>query len=47
MIEHRPFANLGSAERDWLKAKLHFAFAGMGNPEHRAPAGLERRRVRT
>lgn len=36
MIEHRPFADLGSAERDWLKAKLHFAFAGMGNPEHRA-----------
>jgi redox-sensitive bicupin YhaK (pirin superfamily) len=36
MIEHRPFADLGSAERGWLKAKLHFAFAGMGNPKHRA-----------
>ncbi len=36
MIEHRPFAALGSAERDWPKAKLHFAFGGMGNPDHRA-----------
>jgi redox-sensitive bicupin YhaK (pirin superfamily) len=36
MIEHRPFAGLGSAERGWLKAKLHFAFAGSGNPDHRA-----------
>jgi redox-sensitive bicupin YhaK (pirin superfamily) len=35
MIDHRPFSTLGGVERNWLKAKLHFAFAGMGNPEHR------------
>ena len=35
MIEHRPFETLGSTEQGWLKAKLHFDFAGMGNPDHR------------
>ncbi|WP_336489631.1 pirin family protein [Methylobacterium nigriterrae] len=35
MIEHRPFDALGSAESRWLTARLHFAFAGMGNLEHR------------
>jgi redox-sensitive bicupin YhaK (pirin superfamily) len=34
VIHHRPFSALGGAERDWLKAKLHFAFSGMGNPGH-------------
>jgi len=34
MIEHRPRESLGTAGSDWLKARLHFAFAGMGNPEH-------------
>jgi quercetin 2,3-dioxygenase len=34
MIEHRPFADLAGIEQDWLKARMHFAFAGMGRPEH-------------
>ena len=34
MIEHRPFATLGGTEGSWLKAKLHFAFGGIGRPEH-------------
>jgi len=34
MIERRPRESLGTAGSDWLKARLHFAFAGMGNPEH-------------
>jgi redox-sensitive bicupin YhaK (pirin superfamily) len=34
MIEHRPFDTLASHQRDWLKAKLHFNFAGLGNPDH-------------
>lgn len=41
MIEHRPRDSLGIVERDWLKARLHFAFAGMGCPEH-APLGALR-----
>ncbi|MBD2749113.1 pirin family protein [Microvirga sp. BT688] len=40
MIEHRPFASLGSVDTTWLKARLHFAFSGMGNPEHRRVRGL-------
>lgn len=34
MIERRPNHRLGTVERGWLKARLHFAFAGMGCPEH-------------
>jgi redox-sensitive bicupin YhaK (pirin superfamily) len=41
VIEHRRFESLGTAGRDWLKARLHFAFAGMGNPEH-TPLGALR-----
>jgi redox-sensitive bicupin YhaK (pirin superfamily) len=41
MIEHRPFEALGRVEQDWLKARLHFAFAGMGRPEH-SPLGALR-----
>jgi len=40
MIEHRPFEILGGVESAWLQAKLHFAFSGMGNPEHRRLRGL-------
>jgi hypothetical protein len=31
MIEHRPFHALGGVKTDWLFAKLHIAFAGMGS----------------
>lgn len=41
MIEHRPRDSLGTVERAWLKARLHFAFAGMGCPEH-TPLGALR-----
>jgi len=41
MIEHRPFASLAGTEGGWLKAKLHFAFGGMGRPEH-GPLGALR-----
>lgn len=41
MIEHRPFSTLAGIEDGWLKAKLHFAFAGMGRPEH-GPLGALR-----
>jgi redox-sensitive bicupin YhaK (pirin superfamily) len=34
VIEHRRFESLGTVERDWLQARLHFAFAGVGRPEH-------------
>jgi quercetin 2,3-dioxygenase len=40
MIEHRPFHALGGAKTDWLNAKLHFSFAGMGRPEHRPLGAL-------
>lgn len=33
MIEHRPFDAPGGAKTDWLHAKLHFSFAGLGRPE--------------
>jgi redox-sensitive bicupin YhaK (pirin superfamily) len=35
VIEYRPRESLGTVTRDWLQARLHFAFAGMGNPEHK------------
>lgn len=35
MIEVRPFAVLGGGDHGWLKARHHFAFAGIGNPHHR------------
>lgn len=41
MIERRPFSTLAGIEDGWLKAKLHFAFAGMGRPEH-GPLGALR-----
>ena len=41
MIEHRPFHALGGTRTDWLNARLHFAFAGMGRPEH-GPLGALR-----
>jgi redox-sensitive bicupin YhaK (pirin superfamily) len=34
MIEHRPYAALGGNDLDWLKARLHVAVAGLGNPGH-------------
>jgi redox-sensitive bicupin YhaK (pirin superfamily) len=40
MIEHRPFHTLGGARTDWLNARLHFCFAGMGRPEHRPLGAL-------
>ncbi len=41
MIEHRPFQTLGGATTEWLNARLHFSFAGMGRPEH-VPLGALR-----
>ncbi|MES2149319.1 MAG: pirin family protein [Pseudomonadota bacterium] len=41
MIEHRPFSALAGTENSWLKAKMHFAFAGMGRPEHGPLAALQ------
>jgi redox-sensitive bicupin YhaK (pirin superfamily) len=40
VIEHRPLASLGGTEESWLKAKHHFAFAGVGRPEHRPLGAL-------
>ncbi|WP_262299755.1 pirin family protein [Microvirga sesbaniae] len=40
MIDHRPYEDLGVMHRDWLTAKLHFAFANMGRPEHRPLGAL-------
>jgi redox-sensitive bicupin YhaK (pirin superfamily) len=40
MIEHRPLATLGGGNHGWLKARHHFAFAGVGNPKHRAIGSL-------
>jgi quercetin 2,3-dioxygenase len=40
VIEHRPLASLGGTEEGWLKAKHHFAFAGVGRPEHRPLGAL-------
>lgn len=34
MIEHRPYQSLGGTDTSWLKARLHVAFSGMGNPAH-------------
>jgi len=31
---------LGGTEESWLKAKHHFAFAGVGRPEHRPLGAL-------
>jgi redox-sensitive bicupin YhaK (pirin superfamily) len=41
MIEHRPYAALGGNDLDWLKARLHVAFAGLGHPRHAAIGPLE------
>lgn len=38
MIEHRPLATLDGGDHGWLVARHHFAFAGVGRPEH-APIG--------
>lgn len=40
MITHRPYDALGGADRDWLKARLHIAIGGMGNPGHGALGAL-------
>jgi len=32
MIDHRPFASLGSAQHGWLDAKHHFSFADYHDP---------------
>jgi redox-sensitive bicupin YhaK (pirin superfamily) len=32
MIERRPFNKLAGEDRDWLKAKHHFSFAGHDDP---------------
>jgi redox-sensitive bicupin YhaK (pirin superfamily) len=32
MIEHRPFANLGRFENNWLSARYHFSFSGYHDP---------------
>lgn len=34
MIEHRPLATLDGGDHGWLQARHHFAFAGVGKPEH-------------
>lgn len=41
MIEHRPLALLGGGDHGWLKARHHFAFAGVGNPAHRTIGALK------
>jgi redox-sensitive bicupin YhaK (pirin superfamily) len=41
VIEHRHCKSLETVERSWLRARLHFAFAGMGRPEH-MPVGALR-----
>lgn len=33
MLEHRPFASLGSADHGWLEAKHHFSFANYQNSQ--------------
>lgn len=40
MIEHRPFASLGTLSRDWLNARLHFRFGKLGQPAHGAVGPL-------
>jgi redox-sensitive bicupin YhaK (pirin superfamily) len=40
MLQLRPLETLGSADRDWLKAKHHFAVNGQGNPAHRSLGSL-------
>ena len=34
MIQHRPRHRLDGAERDWLRARHHFAVSAQGNPAH-------------
>lgn len=36
MIALRPYSTLRGHDHDWLKARLHVAMAGLGNPEHAA-----------
>jgi redox-sensitive bicupin YhaK (pirin superfamily) len=38
MITPRPYATLAGRDAGWLKARLHFRFAGMGKPEY-GPVG--------
>jgi hypothetical protein len=38
MIDHRPFLSLGSIQRDWLDARLHFRVGETGHVDH-APLG--------
>lgn len=33
MIEHRPYADLGRFDNDWLAARYHFSFANYHRPE--------------
>jgi redox-sensitive bicupin YhaK (pirin superfamily) len=39
MIDHRPLAEIGGMQSDWLKAKHHFALGRFGNPDH-GPLGV-------
>jgi len=41
MIDHRPLASLGGGDHGWLKARHHFAFAGVGNPAHATIGALK------
>ncbi|TFW20608.1 pirin family protein [Duganella callida] len=40
MITPRPYASLAGSDAGWLKARLHFRFAGMGRPEYGAVGAL-------
>jgi len=40
MLQLRPLETLGGANRDWLRAKHHFAVNGEGNPAHRPLGSL-------
>lgn len=41
LIEIRSFAQLAGVDRGWLKAKIHFDFAGLGRADH-PPLGVLR-----
>lgn len=40
MIEHRPLADIGGTQTDWLSAKHHFALGRFGHPAHRPLGAL-------
>lgn len=40
MIALRPYATLAGRDAGWLKARLHFRFAGLGKPEYGAVGPL-------